>query len=99
MSGDGRNLTLYDAEFVDGLLRAYDEGRFADVADEHDVDVILSEAAGPTYRELTSHADWVGVHRDRLAAVFVRRDTARALPARPTARPALQAREERFYFP
>ena len=26
VSGDGRNLTVYDAEFVDGLLRAYDGG-------------------------------------------------------------------------
>jgi hypothetical protein len=99
VSGDGRNLTVYDADFVDGLLRAYDDGRFTDYTHRYDVDVILSEAAGPTYRELRSHDAWVPVHHDRVAAVFVRPDVARSLARRTVVPLAVQPAAERFYFP
>jgi hypothetical protein len=99
VSGDGRNLTVYDAEFVDGLLRAYDDGRFTDYTHRYEVDVILSEAAGPTYDELRSHDAWVPVHQDRVAAVFVRPDVARSLARRTVVAPAVQPAAERFFFP
>lgn len=99
VSGDGRNLTVYDAEFVDGLLRAYHGGRFTDYTHRYDVDVILSEAAGPTYHELRAHDEWVPVHLDRVGAVFVRPDVARSLASRTVATPAIQSAAERFYFP
>jgi hypothetical protein len=99
VSGDGRNLTVYDAGFVDGLLRAYHGGRFTQYAREYDVNVILSEAAGPTYHELRSHDEWVQVHHDPVAAVFVRPDVMDSLPGRAIDAPAIQPRAERFYFP
>lgn len=99
VSGDGRNLTVYDDEFVDGLLRAYHGGRFTDYTRRYDVDVILSEAAGPTYHELRSHDEWVPVHQDRVAAVFVRPEVARSLERRVVAAPAVQPSSERFFFP
>jgi hypothetical protein len=99
VSGDGRNLTVYDEEFVDGMLRAYHEGRFTDYAQRYDADVILSEAAGPTYRELRSHDGWVPIHQDRVAAVFVRPEIARSLPARRLSRSETGPAMERFYFP
>jgi hypothetical protein len=99
VSGDGRNLTIYDDEFVDGMLRAYEEGRFSELTRTFDVDVILSEAAGPTYRELRSARDWVPVHQDRVAAVFVRPDRAGSLKQRSITAAAIQPAAERFYFP
>jgi hypothetical protein len=99
VSGDGRNLTVYDAGFVDEMLRAYDEGRFTAYPERYDVDVILSESAGPTYLELQASESWVPVHQDRLASVFVRPETARRLGATRRAQPAVQPASERFYFP
>jgi hypothetical protein len=99
VSGDGRNLTVYEAGFVDGMLRAYHGGRFTHYAREYDVNVILSEAAGPTYHELRSHDEWVPVHRDRVAAIFVRPDVVGSLSGRVIDAPAIQPRSERFYFP
>ncbi len=98
VSGDGRNLTVYDEEFVDELLRAYDDGRFAEYSRRYDVDVILSESAGPTYDELRSHEGWVPIHQDRLATVFVRPETARSVRRDLSAR-AVQPATERFFFP
>jgi hypothetical protein len=99
VSGDGRNLTVYDAGFVDEMLRAYDTGRFTDYTQRYEVDVILSEAAGPTYHELRSHDGWVPVHEDRLAAVFVPPEIARSLPERRL--PPLETRpsSDRYVFP
>ena len=99
VSGDGRNLTVYDAEFVDEILRAYDEGRFTTYPDRYDVDVILSESAGPTYHELEAHRDWVQIHQDPVAAVFVRPEIARTLEDRRTTAPDVQPASERFFFP
>jgi len=99
VSGDGRNLTVYDADFVDAMLRAYDDGRFTTYSERYDVDVILSESAGPTYRELFAHRDWVPIHQDRVAAVFVRPEIADTLEHRRTTTPDVQPASERFYFP
>jgi len=99
VSGDGRNLTVYDAEFVDELLRAYDDGRFADYSRRYDVDVILSESAGPTYDELRSHEGWVSIHQDRLATVFVRPEVARSVRTADVPALAVQPAAERFFFP
>ena len=99
VSGDGRNLTVYDAGFVDGMLRAYHGGRFTQLAHRLDVDVILSESAGPTYHELLAHDGWVAVHEDRIATVFVRPQAAAALAARHDPGAEVQPAADRFYFP
>jgi hypothetical protein len=99
VSGDGRNLTVYDAGFVDGMLRAYHGGRFTELAGRFDVDVILSESAGPTYHELLAHGEWVPVHEDRIATVFVRPETSEALAAHRGPAGELQPAADRFYFP
>jgi hypothetical protein len=99
VSGDGRNLTVYGEEFVDELLRAYDAGRFAEFSQRYEVDVILSESAGPTYNELRSHEGWVPIHQDRLATVFVRPEIARSVRPRNVLAPVVQPAAERFFFP
>jgi hypothetical protein len=99
VSADGRNLTVYDAAFVDRQIRAYHEGRFADYAEQHAADVILSERAGPAYDELRSDGRWVRVHEDGLSAVFVRPEVARTLGRRRTRPATARAASERFYFP
>ena len=99
VSADGRNLTVYDEEFVDELLRAYDDGRFAEYSRRYDVDVILSESAGPTYEELRSHEGWVPIHQDRLATVFVRPEVARSVRPSDVPARAAQPATERFFFP
>jgi hypothetical protein len=99
ISGDGRNLTVYDAAFVDDLLRAYHGGRFGEIARRHDADVILSEAAGPSYEALRRDAAWVRVHEDRLAAIFVRPEAARTLAARRRSGAPAQPATERPFFP
>ena len=99
VSGDGRNLTVYDAGFVDGMLRAYHGGRFTELAHRLDVDVILSESAGPTYHELLAHDEWVPVHEDRIATVFVRPETAETLAAHRGSRRRGSAGQRPFLLP
>jgi hypothetical protein len=81
------------------MLRAYHGGRFTELAHRLDVDVILSESAGPTYHELLAHDGWVAVHEDRIATVFVRPGAAAALAARHNPRAEVQPAADRFYFP
>src|SRR6185295_12498054 len=82
VSGDGRNLTVYDERFVDRLLRAYDTGTLAESFRDYDVDAILSESAGPSYEALRLDPRWAEVHEDQVAAVWVRPEVARAIGAR-----------------
>lgn len=99
VAADGRNLTLYDAEFIDRLLRSYDDGQFGALATEIGADVIMSESAGPTFEALELDRSWRRVHLDRTAAVYVPVDR-KPVPVRGRPQSAtLQHPSERFFFP
>jgi len=99
VAADGRNLTVYESEFVDRLLRAYDEGRYATLAKEIGADVIMSESAGPTFDALEQDRDWRRIHIDRVAAVYVPRGQLTPRPSEGTQPATMQPASERFYFP
>lgn len=99
VSSDGRNLTVYSEEFVDHQLQAYDRGDLAALLGGLDVDTILIENDGPSYRGLRTDSSWTQVYEDRLAAVFVRPEIARTLARHVLPEAEIEPSGERLFFP
>lgn len=71
VSLDGRNLTIYDDEWVDRYLRALRDGRLLDVVDEDLFDVFLLAEGTPQVDALLATGRWSVAYRDPIAVVVV----------------------------
>jgi len=67
---DGRNLTVYDDEWVDRYLRSLEAGSALDVLDESQVDAWLLPIASPQIPALQATGRWSIAYRDPVAAVL-----------------------------
>jgi hypothetical protein len=76
---DGRNLTVYDDEWVDSYLRALRDGRALDVLDEETVDVWMLPADSKQVSALEATGRWGIAYRDAVAVVVLRAPVAPAV--------------------
>lgn len=68
---DGRNLTVYDDEWVDQLLRGWVQGQATTVLEPWNVDVWLVRTGSRQATALDTAAEWAVVYADELATVAV----------------------------
>lgn len=75
---DGRNVTLYESEWIDSYLLALDEGRALDVIDEQSIDAWLLrvDEEGEQIAALEATGRWSVAYRDDVAAVVLPGDHA-----------------------
>jgi len=71
---DGRNLTVYDDDWVDQYLRGLQAGQVLDVDGLDDTDIWLLRAGSPQAGIHDADPAWVRAYEDSQAVVFVRAD-------------------------
>ncbi len=69
---DGRNVTVYEKEWVDAYLVALEEGRVLDVLDENRVDVWMLQTDSLQVASLENTGRWSIAYRDPVAVVLLR---------------------------
>jgi len=76
---DGRNLTIYDDEWVDSYLRSLRDGRALEVLDEDTVDLWLLPADSKQIAALEATGRWAIAYRDPIAVVVLPGPLARVV--------------------
>ena len=80
---DGRNVTLYDSEWIDSYLLALDEGRALDLLDETEIDAWLLPADSRQIAPLLDTGRWEIGYADDVAVAVIRMGTAEREGAQP----------------